>query len=401
MFTYSLHKIKHKQMNTKMAFIIFFSIVFVIYSLVNIYIYKHLLNLNFETGWKLLVFKAVFITIVLAYPLGRFFERVYPSIITDIIVKIGSLWLGAMLFLTLMFITIDILRLIIKLLQNVFSINLLNINLLSRNITIVVLMFSAVLIIYSYLNALFPRVNYQSISTSKQIGNHKQFRIGMASDLHLGTVISNRRLERFVNLMNDQKPDIILLAGDIFDEDIGTVIKRDMGKLISQLKAPLGIYAITGNHEYIGGVKPAVEYLQNHGVTVVRDSAILVDEIFYIVGREDIQSKQFANYNRKTLQVLVDSLDKSKFMILLDHQPFNLNDAVENNIDIQFSGHTHHGQIWPFNHITKAIFEVSRGLKKKDNTYIFVSTGFGTWGPPMRLGNRPEIVVFDINANVK
>jgi uncharacterized protein len=387
-------------MNSKMAFIIFFSIVFVIYSLVNIYIYKHLLNLNIEAGWKLVVFKSVFFTIVLAYPLGRFFERVYPSIITDIIVKTGSLWLGAMLFLTLMFITIDLLRLVFKLMNYFFNFNLLNLTILLPKITLVVLITSGILVSISYLNALLPRVNFQSISTNKQIGNHKQFRIGMASDLHLGTVISNGRLNRFVNMMNEQKPDIILLAGDIFDEDIGPVIKRDMGKLISQLNAPLGVFAVTGNHEYIGGVVPAVEYLQKHGVRVVRDSAMLINEIIYIIGREDRQSKYMGNYNRKTLNNLVDSLDKSKFMVLLDHQPYNLHEAVENNIDIQFSGHTHHGQLWPFNLITKAIFEVSRGLKKKDNTHIFVSTGFGTWGPPMRLGNRPEIVIFDINTKV-
>lgn len=383
-----------------MAFIIFFTIVFVIYSLVNIYIYRHLLNINFEPGWKLLVFKSSFYIIVLAYPLGRFLERIYSSTLTDVAIKVGSLWLGAMLFLTLFFVSIDLIRLINKFLQLILNFNLLNFNLLSSKVTIAVIVTSGFLILYSYFNALVPKINFQTISTSKQIGTYNKFRIGMASDLHLGTVISNGRLERFVKTMNEQKPDIILLAGDIFDEDIGPVIKNDMGKLISQLNAPLGVYAITGNHEYIGGVKPAVEYLQQHGVIVVRDSAILVNDIFYIIGREDRQSKYMGNYNRKELEDIVKNLNKSKFRVLLDHQPYSLNEAVENDIDIQFSGHTHHGQMWPFNHITQAIFEVSRGLKKKDNTYIFVSTGFGTWGPPMRLGNRPEIVIFDINTNV-
>jgi predicted MPP superfamily phosphohydrolase len=99
---------------------------------------------------------------------------------------------------------------------------------------------------------------------------------------------------------------------------------------------------------------------------------------------------------RKSLDTLVSGIDKSRFTVLLDHQPYNLNDAVENGIDLQISGHTHHGQMFPFNFITKAIFEVSRGYKQIENTHFYVSTGFGTWGPPIRVGNRPEIVVFNI-----
>jgi len=125
----------------------------------------------------------------------------------------------------------------------------------------------------------------------------------------------------------------------------------------------------------------------------LRDSATLINNSFYLIGREDR-----TNNRRKNILSLLDSVDKSKPIILLDHQPFNLSESADNDIDLQISGHTHHGQLWPFNFITKAIYEVSSGYKKIKNTHVIVSNGYGTWGPPMRLGNRPEILIIDLNG---
>lgn len=381
-----------------MAFVIFFSIVLTIYFLVNLYIYKHLLHFNL-IGLQQVAFKIAFFTIVFSYPLGRFLERATPSLLSDFLVKMGSIWLGAMLYFTLFFMLIDLFRFVSWAFSSPNILGITVSKLLSSRVKIGIAGFVTIILVAGYINALFPKVNKLSIKTNKTISGYNTLRVAMASDIHLGTVISNGRLRRFVEMVNSQKPDIILLAGDIFDEDIGPVIKRDMGKLISQLNAPLGVYAITGNHEYIGGVEPAVTYLTQHGVTVVRDSVISPQNIFNIVGRDDRQSKLMSGYNRKTISELVSQIDKSKFTFLLDHQPYNLNEAVENGIDLQLSGHTHHGQLWPFNLITRAIFEVSRGYKQIDQTHIFVSTGFGSWGPPIRIGNRPEIVVFEIVTN--
>lgn len=381
-----------------MAFVIFFSVVLTIYFLVNLYIYKHLLHFNL-VGLQNVLFRVIFFTIVLAYPLGRVLERAMPSLLSDLFVKMGSIWLGAMLYFTLIFLLIDLFRLISWVFSSPNILGFTITKLLSSKITLGIVGFVAIILAVGYINALLPKVNRLSINTTKSIYGYKTLRVAMASDIHLGTVISNGRLSRFVEMMNSQKPDIILLAGDIFDEDIGPVIKRDMGKLINQLNAPLGVYAITGNHEYIGGVEPAVNYLTQHGVTVIRDSVISPLNLFNIVGREDRQSKLMGGYIRKSVAELVAKIDKSKFTFLLDHQPYNLSEAVENGIDLQLSGHTHHGQLWPFNYITQAVFEVSRGYKKIDKTHFFVSTGFGSWGPPIRIGNRPEIVVIEISTN--
>jgi len=153
----------------------------------------------------------------------------------------------------------------------------------------------------------------------------------------------------------------------------------------------MGVYASTGNHEYIGGVERSVEYLVEHGITVLRDTSLVIDSVFILAARED-RDKNRSQTPRLTINELLEHLDHTKPIILLDHQPYKLNDAMLAGIDLQISGHTHHGQLWPFGYITQKIFEVSRGYKQKGNSHFIVSTGFGTWGPPIRTGNRPEIM---------
>ena len=125
---------------------------------------------------------------------------------------------------------------------------------------------------------------------------------------------------------------------------------------------------------------------------MLRDSSIKIEESLDIVGREDRSIAQFARRKRKPVAELMVSVDKNFPVILMDHQPFKLEEAERFGVDLQLSGHTHHGQLWPFNFITKKMYEVSWGYKKKGSTHVYVSSGVGTWGPPVRTGNRPEIV---------
>jgi predicted MPP superfamily phosphohydrolase len=165
---------------------------------------------------------------------------------------------------------------------------------------------------------------------------------------------------------------------------------------LSRIKSRFGVYAITGNHEYIGGVGPAVRYLEDHGVMVLRDTAIMINGQFFLAGRDDRDKPRFTGKPRKELEEVMTTVDTSYPVILMDHQPFNLGNHAKMGIDLQLSGHTHHGQLWPINYITEAIYEVSWGYKKIGNTHFYVSSGYGTWGPPLRLGNRPEIVKINL-----
>ncbi len=379
------------------SIIIFLSIVLTIYGLTNWYIFIRTSPIFSGSTFKIIGSNIAFWILVLAYPLGRILERTIISDFSIFFVKIGSFWLGAMLYLTLIFFFVDILRAINHFLP--FA-NFLDFkaypNFRLTTIKIVYLS-SAIILLSAFINARMARVNHFDISTLKPLEKDKKIRIVAVSDIHLGTLISNNRLNALVTLINEQKPDIVMLAGDIFDEDISSVINNGLGKYFEQINARLGVYAITGNHEYFGGVEQKIKYLTEHGVKVLQDSVTLIDSSFYIVGRNDRQSNYATGKQRLSIKDLTISIDKSKPIILLDHQPFNLKESAENGVDIQISGHTHHGQLWPFNYITSAIFEVSSGYKKIDNTHVIVSNGYGTWGPPLRLGNRPEILVIDLN----
>jgi predicted MPP superfamily phosphohydrolase len=250
----------------------------------------------------------------------------------------------------------------------------------------------AIVVIAGYLNARTPRIRRLDVTVLKSVQKRSELNIVVASDIHLGTIICKSRLEAIIKKINDLRADIVLLPGDVVDEDLGPVIRQNLGETLRTIKSKLGVFAVTGNHEYIGGVEPAVRYLREHGIIMLRDEVVTIDDSICIAGREDLSINRFAGKQRKGLEELLAGVDKSKPIILMDHQPFHLEEAEKNGIDLQLSGHTHHGQIWPFSFITKKMYEVSWGYKKKNATHIYVSCGVGTWGPPVRTGNSPEII---------
>jgi uncharacterized protein len=381
------------------SFVIFFLIVLAIYGSINFYI--------FIRGWQALsanqlirsFYLISFLCVSLSFVVGRILERFSLSLLTDILVWVGSFWLAAMLYFFLIVIILDLARLFNHFLP--WYPDLLTHNYGKTKLITMIASCGlvALTIIAGRINALNPKVRTINITIPKTVETPKKLNLVVASDIHLGSLIGKNRLDHLVTLINSLKPDIVLLAGDIVDEDIGAVIRENLGESLRSIKAPLGIYAITGNHEYIGGVEQACKYLNAHGIIMLRDSVISVGNKITIIGREDRSIRGFAGKDRATLQELVSQVDRNQPIILLDHQPFHLMEASDNGIDLQISGHTHHGQLWPLSYITDLVYEVSNGFKQIGNTQVYVSPGFGTWGPPVRIGNRPEIVNFIIQFN--
>lgn len=233
-----------------------------------------------------------------------------------------------------------------------------------------------------------PQVVELELASNKE-KQGKKIRLVAASDLHLGADMSRARLKQYVDLINAQNPDLVLFAGDIIDRGLEPVISQGLGKEFLGIEAE--VIAISGNHDYYGsGKEKNFEYLEKHGVKMLLDEVKFWDEGLYILGREDR-----ANSQRLDLGEILENTNPSIPIILLDHQPFDLNEAKSHNIDLQISGHTHYGQFWPINLIEKLIFELPYGYKQKDNTHYYVSSGLGIWGPKYRIGTRSEIVVID------
>ncbi|MHC1706532.1 MAG: metallophosphoesterase [Bacteroidales bacterium] len=384
-------------MSRTMTFIIFFSIILLIYGSINYYVFSRGLQLiklyPVLKSWYI----SVFILLAASYVVARFLERVYLSVFTDILTWIGAFWLSALMYFLFAVLVIDIIRLLVWLIPGISIKSLTLLPNFKESLGILILVTVFILLSIGYINATRPKVTTLSLKIPPKQAMKKHLKIAMASDIHLGTLVANRRLDRLIKTINDNKPDIILLAGDIVDEDLAPVIRQNLGQRLEELKAPLGIFAITGNHEYIGGAEAAVDYLEHHGIRFLRDTVQKIEGVCWLAGREDRDRSRFAGKKRKELTEIIKLTDNTLPIILMDHQPFNLDSAALAGVDLQLSGHTHNGQQWPFNHLTKAIYEVSYGYVKKGNTHFYVSSGFGTWGPPVRLGSRSEVVLINLS----
>lgn len=231
------------------------------------------------------------------------------------------------------------------------------------------------------------------LNTNKSLT--KKIRIVAVSDLHLGYTIGIDEVTKWVRLINEEKPDIVLIAGDLIDSHLKPVNTPAIINELRKINAPYGVFACMGNHEYLAiqssKLNEIEDFYEKCNIQLLRDSIAEVDDSFYIIGRDDKTNKR-----RKSLEELVEDLDDGHSIIVLDHQPYNLEELSKNNIDIQFSGHTHQGQVWPLSLITRVIYEKDHGFIEKGQSKIYVSSGLGIWGGKFRIGTNSEYVVMDV-----
>ena len=199
-------------------------------------------------------------------------------------------------------------------------------------------------------------------------------------------------MARFVELSNEAKPDVILLVGDLVDDDPIWFVENGMAEVMKKLKSTYGVYGVLGNHEYYGGKIPLlVQEMKDAGVKILVDETVFVGESFYLTGQADITNKK-----RQSLDALKPSNSDLPW-IVMNHTPNDLNTPANAGVDFHMSGHTHKGQMWPNNFITNRIFELDYGYKLKGQMHALVSSGFGFWGPPIRIGSRSELWVVDVH----
>jgi predicted MPP superfamily phosphohydrolase len=310
----------------------------------------------------------------------------------DILLGAGAIWFAFLVYFLLSILFIDIIRLFdgwFHFLPSIITENYEN----AKKITaIVVIALVGLIVFLGNLNKRNIEIRTLEINIPKGDSKLNELNIVMASDIHLSPIDGERLLVRIVDKINSLNPDIVLLAGDIVDDKAKVLEDRGIGESFRKLKSKYGIYSITGNHEFINGVDSCVRYAENFGIKFLRDSYTMIDSSFYLIGRDDTSMTQFTGKRRKTLEEIVKDISGNYPKILLDHTPFKLEQAEQNKMDLQLSGHTHHGQIWPGNIITNMIYELSWGYKKKGNTHYYVSSGAGTWGPPVRIGSSSEVV---------
>jgi predicted MPP superfamily phosphohydrolase len=208
----------------------------------------------------------------------------------------------------------------------------------------------------------------------------------MISDIHVGTSVKEHQIDNMLEKINEQNPDIVCLAGDIFDENSSDEMIEYLCEALGKIEVKYGIYYITGNHD--GNMKDKFsDKFEKYNIYIIDEKAILINDSFYLVGRADDVTG-----NRGSVENILQGINKEYPIILLDHRPVNINEAENSGVDLQLSGHTHNGQIYPFNYFVGLANDVSYGHKKYGNYNIIVSSGYGTWGFPVRTGSSAEIV---------
>jgi len=265
-------------------------------------------------------------------------------------------------------------------------------SLLVRTAAVVI---AGLFIVLGSFSARYPKITNYSISVEKPLPG-KALRIILVSDTHIGSLVHKKQIAGLVSRINSLDADLVLFAGDILDRDITVYKNENLNEEFGKIKSRYGVFAVPGNHDYFGGnIGELKKQLSAAGIYLLTDETILVNNAFYLTGRNDFSAGRWGA-GRKPLRDLTFGLDASLPLIVMDHQPVNLSEAESCGADLQVSGHTHHGQIWPGPLITKRIYENDYGLLKKGKTSFIVTSGYGTWGPPIRIGTRSEIVCIEL-----
>ena len=301
-----------------------------------------------------------------------------PDTILRWMFRLGSVWMVFLLYVVMLLVVFDMAGIFVPALKPSL--------LYALPLTLCILA-------YGYINYRNPKIEHLDINLEKEY-DCSPLRIVAVSDVHLGYGTGVSSLKKYVELINSQNPDLILIAGDLIDNSVKPLLQEPFAEALSTLKAPMGIYMVPGNHEYISGIEASADFLKDTPVRLLRDSMVTLPGGMQIVGRDDR-----SNRSRKPLEELMEMADRNRPVIVLDHQPYELSKTDSLGVDLQISGHTHRGQIWPLTKITDLLFEQSHGYRKWSHSHIWVSCGLSLWGPPFRIGTDSDIAVIDLNSS--
>lgn len=302
--------------------------------------------------------------------------------------KLGAYWLGFILTSFVIFGLTDLTLKIIGLFRKDFNTS-------HQLYTILPFVVIIGFFVYGIWHATQLKVAEYQVTVDKK-SDIDSLNIVVFSDVHLGYINDVHRLEKIVELTNEQNPDLILIPGDLFDGNFEAVQNpKRILQLFNQLKAKYGVYLAWGNHDAGANFDKMKAFIQDSNITLLEDEVILIEDKFAIAGRKDVNPLGDQKDKRKDIDPAIEELDPSIPLIVMDHQPSTIND-YDSNVDLIVAGHTHQGQIFPFSLVTRFYFDVDYGYHKTPkNNQVIVTSGAGTWGPPMRIGTNSEI------ANIK
>lgn len=385
---------------TRLLFYLFLIAFIIVYGLVNYYIGKKIWKglFSYISFIKRKIYWGIYWIIAFSYIIAKLLSK-YPNKVVLFLEFVGSIWLGMLFYIFIVLIFTDLVKLIMKRFAKDKLVGVFSSKKFQISLSLILTSLLTGLLISGLWHANKVNVTSYNVNVNKSL-NGKDMKIVMVSDIHIGNVIDGERVRKLVTKINELNPDLVLMVGDIIDSELEPFIEYNIKDIFKNIKTVYGVYAILGNHEgFSGSTDRIVEEYELAGLKVLQDEALLVDDSFYIVGRVDASIARGKEANRKSIEELLSDLDRNKPIIMMDHQPLEFDKVQTAGVDIMVSGHTHRGQLAPINLITSRIFELDYGHMTKGNLNVIVSCGYGTWGPPIRVGSQSEIVEINLQGD--
>lgn len=374
---------------------IFFIVFFTLYGLINFYFFIKL-KLALNLKWQIQLPISFFLLIMVFAPLLiRILEKQgYESLAINLS-WLGYTWMAFVVLFLFFGIITDVLRFSFFLISKIALLDLSSIfNKIPKiSYFIVPLLISVILVIYGYFEAINIKTERIIIETDKI---RKNTRIVQISDVHVGLIWREKRVKKIVEIISEAKPDIVVSTGDLVDAQIDRL--NHLADLFKEIKPPYGKFAITGNHEFYAGLTQALSFIEKSGFVVLRDSGLILKDLnINLIGLDDYEAERYGFNLNIDNSNLLRGFGQTGYTILLKHRPFVDREFID-YFDLQLSGHTHKGQLFPFSLLTGLYYNKRDAglIELKKGKYLYVSRGTGTWGPPIRIFAPPEITIIDI-----
>lgn len=367
----------------------FFAIFFVLYIAANLYLLIRAREAL--TAWfpqiNRQLFSLAFWLLAIVFPLGHQFEEGLSYTAANLVSLVGYTWLAVIFYGFFIALAFDVIKLIDR------FIGFLPTRLKEPRVAgILAAVVLVAILAGGAWNASSPKLTRYTVDVNRAAGGARQLHIVMVSDLHLGAVVNNGRLSEMVRRINAQKPDLVVIPGDLMDENAVVFEKQQMAKTLRGIRSKYGVYASLGNHDDNREGGSYDKKLADAGIVLLKDRSVQLGRSFYLAGRAMQNNHDFNPEKAVPLRQVLGARQPDLPVILLDHAPTRFAESAAAGVDLLLSGHTHRGQIWPINYLTERMYVTDYGMYSKGGFHAIVSDGFGTWGPPLRIGNRPEIV---------
>ncbi|MCK5404316.1 MAG: metallophosphoesterase [Desulfobulbaceae bacterium] len=341
-----------------------------------------------------LIGAALFVLVMVPAPLlVRISERKGYETLAGIIAGVGYTWMGWLFLLVSTLVFLDLVRLLI-ITTNFLISRQRHVRLPAREAFVIALALASAAAGYGWFEARDIRTRKIVIETEKLPPDLPQFKIALISDVHLGLQMREKQLARILLAVKEAEPDLLVSAGDLVDGQIDGL--SGLSGLFQKINPPFGKYAVTGNHEYYAGISESLDFMKKAGFTVLRGETVSIGRVISLSGVDDSTAERFGNARMVSEEELLSRMTDEKFSVLLKHKP-EVNQDSQKNFDLQLSGHTHNGQLFPFILFTRIKFPFPTGtLHQLPQGLLYVSPGAGTWGPPIRFLAPPEVTVIEL-----